>query len=238
MKSVIIRLLCAVLAVSLMLTVCGCSPKKSIVVSDDPAAEATTPPTETIDTPVTKTQLTVKDMMPMRLETIGELSAYTTTSEEDGRRVYMVQNEQDMRLFMLVVLYDADGKITSAVLSYGDTAVELLGDGQSITGGIREIVLTDPIELPEMTMENLLTLDPTDVVALSKYACTPLDTNRREYSVVNKESGKHCTLTVATDASGTVVEATLSYEDVSGNMLESAMLSILDVMTAMEGPQQ
>ena len=238
MKSVIVRLLCAVLAVSMLLTVCGCSKKESIVVSDDPAAEATTPPTETIDTPVEKSQLTVTDMMTMRFETIGELAAFTATSEDDGRRVYMVQNDQDQRMFMLVVLYEEDGKITSAVLSYGDTSVELIGEGSSITGGIREIVLTDPIELPEMTMENLLTLDPTDMAALSKFAFTLTDTNRREYSVVNQESGKRCTLTVAIDASGTVVEATLSYGDVSKSMLESAMLAILDVMTAMEGAQQ
>ncbi len=226
--------ICMCLSVLLLVSLCGCSSNENTVVTTDPDPLDTSA-TEPITAPADPVMMTVADLMPMQLSTIAEFSTYIAVVSEEGHRVYMVQNTTDSRQFKLDIRHGEDGVITEATLSYGDTSASLVGDGASVTGAIREIMITEPLELPEMTMENLLVLDPTDVIALNGFAFTEVDATHRQYSVVNNDSGKHCTLDIVFDGAGTVTQATLSYGDVSRDMLKSSMIAILDVMTEMEG---
>jgi len=225
---------CLLLAVLMLLGTVGCSSEENVVLTTDPEPLDTSV-TEPITAPADPVMMTVADLMPMQLQYIAEFNSFIAAVTEEGHRVYMVQNTTDSRQFKLDIRHDEDGNITEAVLSYGDASASLVGEGASVTGAIREIMTTDPIELPEMTMENLLVLDPADVIVLNNYAFTDVDATHRQYSVVNTDSGKRCTLDIIFDNTGKVTQATLSYGDVSRDMLANSMIAILDVMTEMEG---
>ncbi len=227
---------CLLLAALMLFCTVGCSSEENVVLTTDPDPLDTSV-TEPITAPADPVMMTVADLMPMQLNVIAEFNTFIPSVSEEGHRVYMVQNTTDSRQFKLDIRHDEDGNITEAFLSYGDTSASLIGEGASVTGAIREIMITEPMELPEMTMENLLVLDPADVFVLNEYAFTAVDATHRQYSVVNPESGKRCTLSITLDNAGKVTEAVLSYGDVSRDMLQSSMIAILDVMTAMEGAE-